>query len=169
MFKKCLTALFAASVFLCGAKDFTIRTDQKIIEPGENLVFELIRNSEGHLMHGVGFHAFYPDAPLGIGNGKVVFTRKEQRLVDTCYIFLPNGKTRWFPRPLHTQKKILHTVNTEGWPEGDYRVGINLVTQNPAKKQIVVKEHVLVKVRKKQQTPEALLAKVPWQTNFKPL
>ena len=169
MLKKCLISLFAASVFFCGAKDFTIRTDQKIIEPGENLVFELIRNSEGHLMHGVGFHAFYPDAPLGIGKGKVVFTRKEQRLVDTCYIFLPNGKTRWFPRPLHTQKKILHTVNTEGWPEGDYRVGINLVTQNPAKKQIVVKEHVLVKVRKKQQTPEALLAKVPWQTNFKPL
>ncbi len=169
MFKKCLTVLFAASVCLCGAKDFTIQADKKIIEPGENLNFELIRNSEGHLMHGVGFHAFYPDAPQGIGKGKVVFTRKANRLVDTCYIFLPQGRTRWFPRQLHTLKKITHTLNTEGWPEGDYRIGINLVTQNPAKKQIVVKKHVLVKVRKKTATPEQLLAKVPWRTNFKQL
>ena len=88
MLKKCLTVLFAASVCLCGAEDFTIQADKKIIEPGENLNFELIRNSEGHLMHGVGFHAFYPDAPQGIGKGKVVFTRKANRLVDTCYIFL---------------------------------------------------------------------------------
>ncbi len=169
MLKKCLTVLFAASVSLCGAKDFTIQADKKIIEPGENLNFELIRNSEGHLMHGVGFHAFYPDAPQGIGKGKVVFTRKANRLVDTCYIFLPKGRTRWFPRQLHTQKKITHTLNTENWPEGDYRIGINLVTQNPAKKQVVVKKHVLVKVRKKQATPEQLLAKVPWRTNFTPL
>ena len=169
MLKKCLTALFAASVCLCGAKDFTIQTDKKIIEPGEKLTFSLIRNAEGHLMHGVGFHAFYPDAPVGIEKGKVVFTRKAHRQVDTCYILLPKGRTRWFPRQLHTQKKITHVMDTAGWPEGDYRIGINLVTQNPAKKQVVVKKHVLVKLRKKQPAPEQLLAKVPWQTNFKPL
>ena len=117
----------AASVCLCGAEDFTIQADKKIIEPGENLNFELIRNSEGHLMHGVGFHAFYPDAPQGIGKGKVVFTRKANRLVDTCYIFLPKGRTRWFPRQLHTLKKITHTLNTENWPEGDYRIGLTLL------------------------------------------
>ena len=167
-----IIAILAAMLLpalLSAAEDFTIRADKKIIAPGENLNFELIRNSEGHLMHGVGFHAFYPDVPLGIGQGKVVFTRKANRLVDTCYIFLPQGRTRWFPRQLHALKKISHTLNTEGWPEGDYRIGVNLVTQNPAKKQIVVKRHVWVKVRKKQATPEQLLAKEPWRTNFKPL
>ena len=170
MLKKSLL-LFAAVTGLCAAEDFTVKTDRNIFAPGEDITFRFIRNAEGHLMHGAGIHVFAPYAPKGLEKAPQVYFRNAQRRDDVCYIFTRSGKSdgKWFPSRLFKQKEVTHTISTKNWPEGDYRLGVNLVTENPAKKQVIVKRDIFLKIRKKRPSAEELLAKVPWREGFKPL
>ncbi len=110
----------------------SITVDKTVFKPGDKIPLKIVCTypSETHQAGSWRLFAYLPDIPEDfekMPNFKVNLKKdKRWSSVDPKQGF-------WFPAKQRKNKEFQVTVDTRGWPEGDYRMNINITFQPIAK------------------------------------
>lgn len=106
----------------------SITIDKKVFKPGDKIPLKIVCTypSETHQAGSWRLFAYLPEVPEEfekMPNFKVTH-RKDKRWssVDAKQGF-------WFPAKQRKNKEFQVTIDTQGWPEGDYRMNIQITFQ----------------------------------------
>ena len=110
----------------------SITVDRTVFKPGDKIPLKIVCTypSETHQAGSWRLFAYLPEVPEEFEKmpGLKITRRKDKRWssVDTKQGF-------WFPAKQRKNKEFQVMVDTKGWPEGDYRLNINITFQPIAK------------------------------------
>lgn len=98
--------------------------DKKTFKPGDKIPLKIVCTypAETHQVGSWRAVAYLRDIPEGFEKMPKfkVFPQK-----DPKWSWVETNQGRWFPAKQRKNKEFQVTIDTKGWPEGDYRMNIN--------------------------------------------
>ncbi len=155
---------------LLSAQSFQIRLSKNVLRSGENLQFEIVRTEEGkgHTLRGWQVFGNAPNLPADIRQVPGVFRRDAVREQDVNYVFGGVRNAVWLPRTEWNTDRKQISLPTGGWPAGDYRLGVTLITGTPDDRQVLVRTYQDLQIVPSVAEPDVLAGEL-WREGFQSL
>ena len=106
----------------------SITVDKKVFKPGDKIPLKIVCTypSETHQAGSWRLFAYLPEVPEEFEKmpGLKITRRKDKR-----WSSIDGKQGYWFKDKLRKNREFQVTVDTTGWPEGDYRMNIQITFQ----------------------------------------
>ena len=109
-----------------------IAIDRKTFKPGEKIPLKIVCTypTETHQVGSWRLFAYLPDVPEDFEKTPDI---KVTRRKDARWSSADAKQGYWFPTKQRKNKEFQVTIDTKGWPEGDYRMNIQITFQPTVK------------------------------------